>query len=79
MTARRWSDAPEQTPEQTKAQEKHAEKMKAALVDDRPPYCSGTIAVDPKDLILYFGNEENAGYVEGFGFDVSETSLILRA
>ena len=57
------SDSVEENKSQRKPAKQHAAKMKAALVDNRPPYCSGTIAVDPRDLVLYFGTGENVGYV----------------
>lgn len=42
---------------------KHLAEMRTAIVDDHPPYCSGTVPVDQKDLLLFYSNGSHSGCV----------------
>ncbi|KAL5528027.1 hypothetical protein ACEPAF_7163 [Sanghuangporus sanghuang] len=62
-----------------KAKEQHLNDMKGALLDERPPYCSGTIAVGPKDLILFYENGGHVGRINFANPSNSELEKLMQA
>ncbi|KAL5524168.1 hypothetical protein ACEPAG_8341 [Sanghuangporus baumii] len=56
----------------------HLDEMKGALLDERPPYCSGTIAVDPKDLILFYESGGHMGRIDFTNPSDSELEKLMQ-
>ena len=38
----------------------HHDPLKKALDDSKPPYCTGIVTVAPRDVVLYYSNDDGA-------------------
>ncbi|KAH8110136.1 hypothetical protein DFH11DRAFT_1622364 [Phellopilus nigrolimitatus] len=53
--------------------------LRTALVDNNPPFCSGTLPIDAKDLLLYYGEGDRLGRVDFSNVAERDLERLVRA
>ncbi|KAH8110131.1 hypothetical protein DFH11DRAFT_1622290 [Phellopilus nigrolimitatus] len=59
--------------------EEYLGALRTALVDNNPPFCSGTLPIDAKDLLLYYGEGDRTGRVDFANLTDRDLERLVRA